>query len=316
VVDLAIAGDTTCYVRDDGQVRCKGTSTEGQLGNGSLGGVNGVPTSAPDYSVVKGISDAVKIVGWNSVFCAVTRAGGVACWGRLGNFRALTPVPVAGLSGRALAMQVTLPNQVNGGLFVQTDASEIQWLQVVQANDGTYQLQAAKGAALPTGTLQVTVLLGAAYYRDGEGHLFKESTDTATNKAVLEQFSVDHVTDFMAWQSAGGAQQGYAVSERGDLYCWGACPLGAATGFSSATWKEPKRVPVPKPIARIASTDLALDQDGGAWSWGNLWLNGTSSTYSEPQYIGDLPGLVTLWGSLSGGGLVGLDGDGNVRIVE
>lgn len=89
----------TCALTEAGQVKCWGTNSGGELGDGT-----NVPRSFP--APVSGITSATAIESGNNHSCAIVSNGGVKCWGqgtsgRLGNGASVassTPVDVLGFS--------------------------------------------------------------------------------------------------------------------------------------------------------------------------------------------------------------------------
>ncbi len=96
-----------CAVLATGGVECWGYNGNGELGNGTTGGYEDVPTA------VSGITNATSVAGGGSNgYCAVLATGGVDCWGangfgQLGNgtVSSYSDVPVA-VSGITNAVSV------------------------------------------------------------------------------------------------------------------------------------------------------------------------------------------------------------------
>lgn len=83
-VDIAAGGAHTCAVLDNGDVRCWGSNTYGQLGNG-LGtaavGDDELPSSVPPVSLGAG-RRAVAVAAGNQHTCVILDDGTVRCWGK------------------------------------------------------------------------------------------------------------------------------------------------------------------------------------------------------------------------------------------
>jgi alpha-tubulin suppressor-like RCC1 family protein len=98
VVWVATGGPSSCAVGKDGAVRCWGTNSSGQLGDGTT-------NDAPKPVNVVGLVGATAVAtGQGGHTCALTSGGAVRCWGanddgQLGDCstrRSLTPVAVTG----------------------------------------------------------------------------------------------------------------------------------------------------------------------------------------------------------------------------
>lgn len=71
---VAVGSSFQCALLKSGEIACRGSNDEGQLGNGEHEW-SGQPV------LVKGISDAVYVAAASSHACAVRKSGRVACWG-------------------------------------------------------------------------------------------------------------------------------------------------------------------------------------------------------------------------------------------
>jgi hypothetical protein len=96
---IATGGSHTCALTNGGEVRCWGTNGSGQLGMGTRGG------SSLDPVEVVGLGGGVTAIragDWHT--CALTGAGGVACWGAAGSATDGSPVDVVGLATDVVAI--------------------------------------------------------------------------------------------------------------------------------------------------------------------------------------------------------------------
>jgi len=72
---VAAGGHHTCALHPDGGVSCWGSSSQGQLGNGSSSGSSNVPVA------VAVLSSVSQLVTGSSHACALHSGGKVSCWG-------------------------------------------------------------------------------------------------------------------------------------------------------------------------------------------------------------------------------------------
>lgn len=100
VTDVALGAGTACATTVAGRVWCWGEGSVGQLGTGTRSryGVEHPPALVP------GVADAVGVAVGSRRVCALTRSGGVTCWGAddltadsAGRFAVFPPRPVADL---------------------------------------------------------------------------------------------------------------------------------------------------------------------------------------------------------------------------
>ncbi len=88
VVALGAGATHTCAVLANGEVRCWGDNTCGQLGDGAVAGCGVVTRSLNPVAVCDGLpgcnplAQIVDVVAAASYACALRASGGVACWGR------------------------------------------------------------------------------------------------------------------------------------------------------------------------------------------------------------------------------------------
>jgi hypothetical protein len=75
-MSLGLGVDHTCALAADGNAQCVGRNDHWQLG------VEGGPPDRPSFAPVRGLSNAVEIVGGKRFTCARTEQGAVLCWGR------------------------------------------------------------------------------------------------------------------------------------------------------------------------------------------------------------------------------------------
>lgn len=156
-VSLAAGNDFACALRGDGTVWCWGDDTHGTLGDGAPLEDRAEPRPVP------GLSEVVRVVAQNSLACAVTRSGSVACWGaweradHTGSFLSASPVVVRG-AGDAVDVAVSAYHLV----VVRRDGSAVRWRadrgpvfpddasEAMALHDATLATAATRGICLAT----------------------------------------------------------------------------------------------------------------------------------------------------------------------
>ena len=80
-VEQMITGGSFACLRSNGQIRCWGDNTQGQLGDG-VATHDACPAECSQHPVVvSGITDAIQISAGGNSACALRANGKVACWG-------------------------------------------------------------------------------------------------------------------------------------------------------------------------------------------------------------------------------------------
>lgn len=88
VTDVVAAHSHTCALLDTGMVRCWGSNSYGELGNG-------LQSSSSTPVVVSGLTDSVAASASNNRSCALKTDGSLMCWGQdMNALPRVTPVPV------------------------------------------------------------------------------------------------------------------------------------------------------------------------------------------------------------------------------
>ena len=89
VVAMSAGWGHTCALNDMGGLVCWGLNNEGQLGDGTSGGISTAPVQ-----VVGLESGVAAITGGGMHTCAVTEAGGAKCWGQMEQLGYGFPIPI------------------------------------------------------------------------------------------------------------------------------------------------------------------------------------------------------------------------------
>ena len=113
VVGVAAGDKHTCALLNNGHVKCWGSNSSGQLGDGNSGGYTDIPSPVTGSVITTG-EKAVAISAGGNATCALLENGGVKCWGfntqgQLGdgsNLNSSRPSDVLDLANQALAVEV------------------------------------------------------------------------------------------------------------------------------------------------------------------------------------------------------------------
>lgn len=277
VSKVAAMGDTTCAVLEAGDVRCWGSDSFGQLGNGSAG-FGGTPVRALFLHDVSALS------GYGLCLGALTSDQSVYTWGLHGDIvsespRKLNDVPsdvqsfaingaaiCAVHGGGSLWCSGTLglghvasdfPGEIDGISDARSVAMTIDNVCVIQGN----------GTLLCWGDND--------FGQVGDGTLVRRETPTPV-------IGLDDVVQ-VAMQQYTCALQG-----SGSVWCWGLDTGGTLGPNGTRVQLTPVPVPIPATIVEIAAglrTVCALDDQGTIWCWGQnqqgQFGNGTISDIRE-----------------------------------
>jgi alpha-tubulin suppressor-like RCC1 family protein len=232
VVALAAGGHHTCALTSAGGVKCWGLNDGGQLGNGTTD-----DSSTPVD--VRGLASRVIAItagaGW---VCALTRAGGVKCWGwnaygQLGNrggdgsINVQRPVGVSGLASGVIAISASALH-----ICALTSAGHVKCWGSISApkTDSNVPIEIAglgsDATAITAGGLHACAITGRGAVEcwgyNGEGELGNGGSKTYSGSPV----EVATLTKGMAALAAGSTydflpSHTCVLTRAGGARCWG-----------------------------------------------------------------------------------------------
>ena len=259
---VATGGEHGCMVSEAGGVFCWGNGANGQLGTGDRASSR-VPVAVP------ALAQGVAAVSLGSLHgCALTRAGGVLCWGagglsQIGDGDAVDrpePVPVAGLASGVTALAV---GSAHGCAL--TDAGTVKcWGNnyAGQIGDGTRTTR-SRPVDLP-GLVDVIALTAGdrhtcALLADGGAKCWGANDDgrlgDGTVTARLVPTAVVGLGAPLAAISAGGAHT-CGVTTAGAALCWG---YGAEGRLGTGSTEDSS---VPVGVAGLGADVVAVAAGG------------------------------------------------------
>ena len=310
VAAVSVGGAHTCALTTTGGLRCWGSNSEGELGDGTT-------TNRIMPVNVAGLASSVAAVSAGSSHtCAVTTTGGLRCWGinsegQLGDGTTtdrITPVNVAGLTSGVAAVSAgfrhTCAVTTIGGLMCWGDNSAGQLgdgtttdrntpVNVAGLTSGVVAVSAGfrhTCAATATGGLQCWGSNSAGQLGDG--------TTRDRNMPV----NVAGLTSGVAEVSVGGAHTCALTTAEG-LRCWGVNDrgyLGDGTTFFQR--REPVDVVgLTDGVAAVSAGvwhTCAVTAIGGLGCWGRGtegWLgDGTTTDKNTPANVIGFLGVVAM----------------------
>ena len=270
----------TCAVTTSGGVKCWGSNTVGQLGNGTT-------TDSSTPVDVVGLTSGVASItaGW-AHNCAVNTNGGAKCWGsntngRLGDgttTQRSTPVDVSGLTSGVASISafnihtcaVTTSGGVkcwgangSGRLGDGTTTDSSTPVDVVGLTSGVASISAGGNH-----TCAVTTSGGAKCWGSNSNGRLGDGTTTDSSTPV----DVVGLTSGVASISAGSAHT-CAVTTSGGAKCWGSNTNGRLGDGTTTTRRTPVDVVgLTSGVASISAGSehtCAVTTSGGAKCWGN-----------------------------------------------
>ena len=295
----------SCALLTDGQVKCWGKNSQGQLGNGNT------TSSEPTPVEVSGITTATSIALGGDHSCALLANGTMKCWGRNANGQLgdgtttdrTAPVDVSGITTAtsfALGRAHTCAVLTNGTIFCWGANSQRQLGDPTTYQDRSTPFQQVSGI-----TNAVSIALGSdhscALLTDGKAMCWGYNAEGQLGRGGIETQDeapgeVSGITS--ATSIAVGSWHSCAVLTGGTLKCWGynsQGQLGNGGGTPTYTTSpiDVSGITTATSIALGFSHSCALLTDGRMMCWGdNLYggLGGGTVPHGEysPVFASDI----------------------------
>ncbi len=275
-VDVAVGGMHACAVLATGSVRCWGTNSYGELGNGSA-------MNSETPVTVDGLEDAVAVVAGPGRTCALRQNNTVACWGSGGlgdgsGAASSSPVEVVGLDEvTGLASYGTTCALLSDGTvscWGRNDYGELGDGSFTVRNSPTQVSEVDEATAIAVGEMHACAIRNggtqiACWGSDAEGQLGRgRRLDMSTTPSAVS--GLDDVTSVFA-----GSGATCALRRNGSAVCWGCL-----------AWEEPGCGLGSTPT-RLAAADDSTALDVGWHEWCALQESGSVTCWRSEITIVD-----------------------------
>ncbi|HEX8390949.1 MAG TPA: hypothetical protein VF665_01225 [Longimicrobium sp.] len=267
---LIAGGDHTCGLTAAGQAYCWGLNVFGEVGDGSSGGIHGVPVAVAQPA---GVAFTTLAAGKNHT-CALTAGGAAYCWGRNDYGQAGDGSKAHRATPGAVSMPANAAfTSITAGRY-HTCATSSGGQSYCWGEGGSGQMgnQGYTGSLVPTPVLQPA---GVGFTRVRAGLDFTCALTSAgqaycwgTNVRgqLGNNLEYDAYRPVAVHQAAGvaftgitaGDEHACGVTTAGQAYCWGFAFYGQLGDGTN-----PASRPVPGPVTQPAGTAFRTVVSGG-----------------------------------------------------
>jgi alpha-tubulin suppressor-like RCC1 family protein len=315
-------GMYTCALDSNGAAYCWGAASFGQLGNGGVSSVPGVPVAVVTSGPLSG-KTLTQIATGSGSTCAVASTGTAYCWGQgvngeLGNGSATNSnVPVTVATSGVLAGKTLTQVSLGTNFACALDASGAAYCWGLNTSGQVGNPATAAHFLVPTAvtsqaavsagyTHSCTISSGRAYCwgDNSDGELGNGSTTSSSvpvavvTSGVLSGVTLSEIT--------AGFFFTCALSTTGAVYCWGFNADGELGNNSTGNSSVPVAVSTSGVLAGVMVTQITADSGfnacalggtGAAYCWGR---NSDGQLGNNTVISSSVPVAVSTSGVLSG----------------
>lgn len=278
VTQVSAGGAHTCALQDDGRVMCWGANGSGQIGDGTK-----IDRDVP--TPVEGLPEGIVLVrAGNNASCAVDSGGRIWCWGMYET----TPTLTHQFPGGVVDLTLSMEGQLDCAL---TETSGIQCWNALDGSAPDVVIVPGKEASAISaggehagGEHACGVISGTAscwgsnmYGQLGDGTV-------VSRQHPGEVLGIDGNVLTVSL----GMMHSCALTEGGDVWCWGSNSQGQLGDVDMDASLVPVRTKAVSGAIMLdtgGNRSCALTDDGEVFCWGGPYG-------SEPDVIG-IPGTVT-----------------------